>query len=169
MTQRQKCVSVCWECKDRQSWGWVHCGHKCPIHHTVTKQGREAGECVCVCGWCLMRTDRQSWPTAPENRSFWKNQVGVCVDTDHLRTGLHALWIYFHVGLEPWQRREICVCGQILSTGAKCNICKTLIMSNSGRNTNMLMHLLAMPNRIVPFLIAWGRVLHPLEQVQVHL
>lgn len=79
MTQRQKCVCVCWECKDRQSWGWVHCVHKCLIHHTVTKQGREAGECVCVCGWCLMRTDKQSWPTAPENRFFWKNPCGsVC-------------------------------------------------------------------------------------------
>lgn len=65
----------------------------------------------------------------------------VCTDTDHLLTG--SLWICFHVGPEPLQHRKICVWAHFLFTRAQCNICKTLIISNSGRTTNMLIHLLA--------------------------
>lgn len=88
-------------CESVKSWNRVHCGHECPFPHLPPRRERNRSVCVRVCVWCVIQTDSHSWPTAPESRFFSE-----CVDTDHLLTALHALWI-------------LCSCGTGATTGRK--------------------------------------------------
>lgn len=106
----------------------------------VTARARKVGEYMSACEFGCEQTERaDQLPQRAESSTNLCVCMCVCAHTDHLLAG--SLWICFHVGPEPLQHRKICVWAHFLFTRAQCNICKTI--SNSGRTTNMLIHLLA--------------------------
>ncbi len=135
--------NCCWmtlKFKGKSVWEWEHCG---PVLH-LSPWREEKQEsvymcvCVCVCVFDVWWEQTDGADQLPQRTDSAEKPTWECVDTDHLLTGLHALWILFPCGTRATARRKKDACGHILSTRARCNICKTLILSNSGRTTNML-------------------------------
>lgn len=88
-----------------------------------------------MCVSYLMKTDRLSWPTAPENRfSVWE-----CESRSSSYRAANSL---FSRRTEATAIKEAGSCGHTPSSRAKQHIGK-LIMSNSGRSTNLLLGAIA--------------------------
>lgn len=134
----------------------------------VTRQVRVGVLCVFVSVCDVIKTDRQTWPTAPENRLCWKTHVGVCEFRSSPHRSACSL-ILFPCGTPATTETEkICV-------GTNYPPRRDAILVNPDYEQRWQNHKYAHSfawhwntATSTSCLIAWRLMLHPLQHEQVH-